>query len=894
MLLGGSAPTLTFSGSLADLNSYLAMLPISVADSGMPASASRASLLLFVNDNGNGGGNPLTFSAPAPVSITCNGTAAPTVVSAVFASDAGSILLSFSTALDQSATTSTDCSAFFDQPTVAMLGANPSCPFRGKDKLAVSLGFGSSILPAQSLTFSSSAAVQRCAGGSKLSGSVVVQGPATTVTPVVTISGPSTVSSCDSLTLYGQATGLGGRPATATYSWSVSMGSSIDPTQATSANNVLGSSATAAILTVSGTALYQSNVYYFFYLTVTNFLGASNTSSIIVYKSQLALPILQPQGSSQLTMSASSSFSIAVTPVLSSCLTDNNKIMRFNWTISPPVSNQPPSNYPQINIPPFLLQAGTTYTFTLMGVMAADPTLASSTAISVAVPASPITVSILGGAVQQTSQLVPLFLTASGMDPDNTSTLGNWTFAWSCLSAAGSACLDSQLGSQLNTVVNLPMCTGNCLRSSSSSIVIDAGKLAAGVYTWSVLATNGVRTATSTVSVSVVANPIPVVSIASYLTIVNPSGLLYYAASVNDVTNTPLQYTWSQVSGPYLSLSAIAVSLRTATLVLNNKGASVFTSGATYAFQCVVVNGFNQSSFAQVSVTINAPPHGGSLSVSPSSGYAFNTSFALSAAGWQSSTGSALSYQFFALAADNSLTQLNVVSGASVFNTQLAQGRTANVTVVAVITDALGATATFSALVAVQPPPGLASDTTGAVFTSHPHQRCHLRLADQQRGPAVRYAQRVAGLHLPRTAQPAGQRVVRQPQTAVLHGERSDSTEEHQRTDHRTGRSQRRTDRSHHRTQRSHQAVQPAVHHCRIHHHLSWSDHTGINRRLSQVHTDYHRRWQGLRTVCRNWHHPAGGSANGGHSDGRAVTVHRQLHRTGRHHRTAKQHQRPV
>ena len=712
---GGSAPSLTLTGPLADLNTYLFSMPVSINDAALPPSSTQASLQLFVNDNGNGGGAPLTYSTTAAVAVTCAGTAAPTVTSAVFAGDAGSILLTFSAPLDQSATTSTACSVFFDANTVASFGANPSCPFRGGNGmgggLAVVLGFGATILPYQNVTFSALSAVRRCAGGAAAAGSIAVQPPATTVTPVVTISGPSIVSSCDTLTLYGQATGLGGRPATATYSWSVAAGFTADPTLATANNNVLTSGATSAVLTVSNTALYNSSTYYFFYLTVSNFLGASNTSSIVVYKSPLSLPVLQPQGSTALTVARARPFFIAVTPVLSACLVGDSRTMNFSWSVSPALSSMPPSNNPQLNVPGFTLSAGSTYTFTLTGVMAADATLASSTVVTVSVPASPITVSITGGSVQQSSQLLPLYLSATAVDPDASSIYGSWSFAWTCLSSAGVACQDNRQGIVLAT-------TGAASLASSSSLVVDAGKLAPDVYTWSVMATSGSRTASSTVSVSIVANPIPIVTITSFLTIVNPNGLLYYAASAYDVTNTPLSYSWSQVSGPTLSLTTVAVSLRTPTLVLNNQGASVFVSGAVYAFQCVVTNGYNQSSFAQVAVTINAPPFGGSMSVSPSSGYAFNTAFALSAEGWQSSTGAALAYQFFAVAADHSLSQLNVRSGASVLNTQLAQGLTSNVTVVAVITDALGATTTFSALVAVQPPPGLASDTAGSVFNS--------------------------------------------------------------------------------------------------------------------------------------------------------------------------------
>ena len=716
VLGGGSAPSLTLSGPLADLNAYLALQPISVSDPTQPPSVAATSVQLFVNDNGNGGGAPLTASIIAPINVTCVGTAAPAVASAMFSGDAGSLVLTFTTSFDQSATASVNCSQFFDAATLATLGASSSCPFRGMNQLVVLLGYGATLLPQQTLTFSAMPPLQRCAAGSLASGSVTVQPPASVAVPVVSISGPSTVSSCDSLTLYGQVTGLGGRPTTDTYSWSVATGATSDPSAATLNPLVLGTAATGATLSLDQTALYVSNSYYFFYLTVTNFLGASNTSSAVVFKSQLATPTLQPLGSSAITVSPSMPFFITVAPVLSQCLTGANRVMNFNWAISPPLSASsamPVSTYPQINVPAHTLSAGNTYTFTLLGTMAVDATLNASVSFSVNVPASPIGVSIVGGSVQQSSQLVPLTLSAVAFDPDATSATGNWSFAWSCLSSAGVACQDSQLGAPLSTGVGAS-------NASTSTLPIAAGKLAADVYTWSVLATNGARTASSSVSVSVVANPIPIVSITSYLTLVNPNGLLYYAASVYDTTNTTLSYSWTQVSGPTLALatSGVAVSLRSPNLVLNNAGASVFTAGATYAFQCAVANGYNQTSFAQVSVTINAPPFGGSLSVSPSSGVAFNTSFALSADGWQSSAGSALSYQFFAVASDSSLSQLNVRSGASVFNTQLAQGLTANVTVLVVVSDALGAVTSYSIAVTVQPPVGLANDTTGSVFAS--------------------------------------------------------------------------------------------------------------------------------------------------------------------------------
>ena len=705
---GVAVPTLTFAGPIADLNAYLSLTPIVFADSGMTASTSAATILVYVNDNGNGGSPALDASSSLSIPVTCQGTSAPSVLSAAFANDLGSILLAFDVQLDQGAALTGDCSLFFAAATVASFGQAPSCVFRGSFGLAVVLGYGATILPSTSLQLSSSAALRRCAGGLRTSGAALVSAPAVPIVPMVSILGPSIVSSCDPLTLYGQATGLGGRPGAASYSWSVSKGSSQSASAAVDATStILGSSGSSSTLQVSSAQLYDTQTFYFFYLTVSNFLGQSSTALQLVYKSQYALPLLTPQGGTAVQYHAADSFYLSVTPVLSSCLTGNARVMNFTWSISPMPASAAliPLNNPQINVPSYALPSGQ-YAFQLAGAMVSNPALSSSVVISVTIAASPISVAITGGSVQQFSQLYGFALQAQGTDPDVlTQSASAFTWQWSCTTTAGLACFDNTAGAALHT-------------QASAIQNISAGQLTAGTYVFTTIGTNAGRSASASVTVSVVANPLPSISIQSFLTIVNPNGALFYSASVSDVTNTPLRFAWSQISGPTLSLATIANGLSSPQLVLNNAAAAVFTSGASYTFQVQVTNGLNQSNYAQVSVTINAPPYGGALVAQPAQGYAFNTSFSLQALGWQSSTGAALLYQFFALAADGSLTQLTGATGQAVTSTQLAQGVNANVTVVVMVTDALGATTVSSASVAVAPPPSLASDTTGATYTN--------------------------------------------------------------------------------------------------------------------------------------------------------------------------------
>ena len=697
--------TLTLAGPIADLNAFFQQSPVNFTDAGMIPSISRASVLIYVNDSANGGQPAMTSQSSLVVPVTCNGTAAPSVLSAQLSNDLGSILLTFDSPLDQSAALSVDCGLFFTAATVAQFGLSSSCSYRGGNGLAIVLGYGATVLPTSTLTLLSVPALRRCLGGQATSVSPVVSSPTVAIVPVVSISGPVLLSSCDPLTLYGQATGLGGRVA-ASYSWTVSKGSTNASSSAVDATaQIIGSGGSSATLVLQGSQLYAPNAFYFFYLTVSNFLGQSNTSGFVVFKSSLALPLLIPQGSTQVTSSASSSFYLAVTPSLSSCLTGNDKVMNFSWSVTPaPLTTLAMTN-PQINVPSYALSSGQ-YAFTLTGVMATNAALTSSVTISVTVPPSPITASIGGGAVQQFSQLYDFSLQAAGVDPDvATQTPSAFHWMWACQTTAGLACFDNVQGSVLAV-------------SSVGVQTIRSGQLSAGAYVFTAVATNGPRTASATVTVSVVANPLPLISIASFLTVVNPNSVLFYSASVSDVTNSPLRFLWTQVSGPALALSTVAASTTGPQLVLNNARAAIFTAGASYTFQCQVTNGFNQSNYGQVSVTINAPPFGGTVTVSPSSGYAFNTSFTLQALGWQSSGGSALIYQFFAKASDGSLTQLSQSSGQAVAVVQLAQGTSSAVTVQVMVSDALSASTLSTAQVTVQPPPGLATDTTGAVFSN--------------------------------------------------------------------------------------------------------------------------------------------------------------------------------
>ena len=395
--------------------------------------------------------------------------------------------------------------------------------------------------------------------------------------------------------------------------------------------------ATRASYNYTRAQLYQTNVYYTFVLTVGNFLGYFSTASFTVYKSSLALPSLQPQGATSQTYHTTDAFALNVNATVSSCLSvAGTGQMAYSWSVSPAVNIN--GSNPLLQVPAYLLTPGV-YTFTVTGYVVVQPSLVASASFIVAVLPSPVAVVIAGGAQQTFSDAAIIALNATVYDPDTlTQQSSQWSYTWSCLTTGGQPCLDNLLGSTL-------------AMSFTMSQVVAPKTLASGSYVFTVTATNSAysvaRVATASVTVSVVSYPLPTVIISTILPVITTSSLLYYTALASDATNGLFSYQWSQVSGPTLDLAAVALSTTSRRFVLNNAGASVFTSGATYTFQVLATNlNTSESNVARTSASVSGPPYGGSLTVFPLTGQAAGTNFTFTADGWQSATGSPLSYLF--------------------------------------------------------------------------------------------------------------------------------------------------------------------------------------------------------------------------------------------------------
>ena len=327
------------------------------------------------------------------------------------------------------------------------------------------------------------------------------------------------------------------------------------------------------------------------------------------------------------------------------------------------------------------LPSNETVVFSVSATATGGGTPGTSAAL-VVVKATPLVASISGGASASRGQEDDLSLDASSSyDPDAaiTSTAA-LLYAWACT------------GSSYPNGSAAPGCIGRdggvvVLQDASSSIAkVPKGTLRANhSYTFTVgVTTVDGRTAAAAISVQVEPSSPPLVSLVlgsvegpqPLATKISADATLRVRSDAWAVGDRALSYAWSVVetstsacSGTAaaarctaaaaaaacaclldasrgatciwpltraldVKLAAASVDIMSPNLFLTSPGAFL-SAGATYSFALgVTAEGGASCGFSTLSITLNAPPSGGSLTLLPANGTARNTSFALRAPGW--------------------------------------------------------------------------------------------------------------------------------------------------------------------------------------------------------------------------------------------------------------------
>ena len=277
------------------------------------------------------------------------------------------------------------------------------------------------------------------------------------------------------------------------------------------------------------------------------------------------------------------------------------------------------------------------YTFTLMATMADNAFQVSELQFTVLVLPSALEARIAGGALVTIAPTAALTVDAStSFDAVATSatSASEYTFAWSCVSAApagvssDAACYGSD---------------GNVLALPNAAVLpFSAGLLTTNAYTFTLLYTHvptgRTSTAAQTVQVSEPYLTAVSLSISGAATVINAGDKLALSAHASG----PAAITWSVLgsgaSHRALPLTVAVNASSMSALVLNAvESAAFFESGATYAFQASAVTAAGDSSSAAFALYVNAAPTcAQSLSVtltsSDSTGVALQSGYVLSIA----------------------------------------------------------------------------------------------------------------------------------------------------------------------------------------------------------------------------------------------------------------------
>jgi membrane protein implicated in regulation of membrane protease activity len=488
---------------------------------------------------------------------------------------------------------------------------------------------------------------------------VYLQAPASPKSPVVSLSLPSSIGSCDDLILdYGSSTGSGGR-AWASINISLTSTTSANTSglllyvkSHTSTSNQI---ARGRIIIPNG--LLSKGYFYAFTVRLCNFLGACGSSTSSVSVLNMAIPSVTIVGGSTFSTTANRSLSLASYAYTANC--DGSKsvlYLQYTWSIfllngssstslSLTSTSKDPSKY---SLGAFALTPRYAYSMQVLVVNLVS--LKSSAATSVVtVPQSDLIVVISGGSHLSLRLLNTFTVDASDSFDSDQSNKGKvgLQYSWRCYqtSPTYSGTCPLSLGLTNSSVV------GGYANATSANT---SSALLVSVY-------DVTRSASGEVIATVLSTTAPLVTILTQSTddLLPTSSFTLTALVTASNANSYLECLWSVddssidlYSLSYVSpIQVISVATVKTSSVYLSLGPNVLSAGATFTFSlaCDAVTSDSasaaSSSVASVAVTTNSPPALGVFSVSPLQGLELATTFSMSARFWVDAD-TPISYEF--------------------------------------------------------------------------------------------------------------------------------------------------------------------------------------------------------------------------------------------------------
>ena len=675
----------------------------------------------------------------------------PGLLRAAFSSDLLHIAISFDSPTNKASKSanSTVIRSFSCNQLFAFNGAaSISCSWSSSSTVIAFLGSSATVpSPGDAITLLSNKIQAQCIYGQKctqypysISQFVQLAPPTTPLKPVVVLSSPTIMSSCDSLQLDPTSTyGSGGRNWNR-IQWNVtatSLSSTITSQQLTGVASYLSvwlnknAKSTNNYFSVPA-IFFNDSISYSISLSVTNFIGQSSSATTTVKVSSRPSPIVRILGDTN-SLYSWRSLSFLSLASMSKCATamDWNSTMVYEWSLFEGFSYvdvQSISLDPRyFTLAPYTLNALASYTLrSSVFQYSNDGTLIATAAdsISFVIKSSGIQAVINGSSSQVVSAYQQLSLSAiNSYDIDNPQGSSKLSYQWSC-------------------VVYTPNYGASCgipssVQFNSVNISIPPNSLLPQkVYNFSVLVFNshGARGLAFVLVQTQNFTSSPIVSIDSVAAKYDPGQAFVITGRIQ--LSQAGQVVWSSPSIAGFANSGIA--LAPLSLSFAEAVSTVFTlpiaanslsPGLQYSFQLLA--GYTSTvphSFASATVLINMnrPPSGGYLSVSPTQGIALNTTFSMLTAKWQDENSDyPLTYllAYYSLDATNNLVTVKAYDQVSYANTFISQGLQSlgfSVTCIAFARDVYLSTsnATFSVQVTQQKSLSHLSTALNAAITS--------------------------------------------------------------------------------------------------------------------------------------------------------------------------------
>jgi hypothetical protein len=414
-----------------------------------------------------------------------------------------------------------------------------------------------------------------------------------TVPVVVILTGPTTINTCDNLTIDGSNSSGNNIH----YSWSVTKGHNLDSLN--SKLKVLDQP------TVHFGANDLTPGTYSFSLTVTSASNnESSTSSIEVLKLESATPLVSIRGPTIQRAFSRELFQLEG-KAIHQCSFDND--ITFSWVQIKGASVAPVHNGRFLTFKPGTFPSAEEkkeYVFELIGSSMNDST--SKDNVTVVVTPSSLICNI--DVFDELSSLYDFVLNGSkSYDPDYSDTTEQ--FLWLCMYENGTSCL---LPPSLN--VNTPIVT------------IPQGNLSTGKYKFKLVYSKGNRNSTCFHTIKITATTQIQVKIEAPLTVLVQKECTL--SSVIDPPNDQYEYRWSVVHStiPLVLGQTIKTSTDRSSLTFNS---NVLVPGKQYSLQVSVYLENNKLGSAIKTITTATVPVVTSLEVEPNHGVAFIDTFVL-------------------------------------------------------------------------------------------------------------------------------------------------------------------------------------------------------------------------------------------------------------------------